>query len=310
MDEDRCDVIVVGGGAAGLSGALYLGRARRRVVVVDAGEQRNAAAAGIHGFLTRDGMPPADFLDLARAEVLAHGGEVRHERVTALRRSGDGFSAELSGGGRLRGRKVLLAAGLVDELPGIDGLAARWGKDAFQCPYCHAWEFRDRRLGVLAHPELPVEQALLLTQWSDSVTLLTHECPQLTDGHRARLAARGVDVVEGRVEQVVVEGDRLVGVRMAGGDVVPLDALALEPRFSVRSELLEGLGLSPDAHPLGEVLSCSSAAECVAEGVWLAGNIADLGGHVVGAAADGARAAIAINAELLEEDVDLALRRR
>jgi thioredoxin reductase len=310
VDEDRYDVIVVGGGAAGLSGGLYLGRARRRVVVVDSGEQRNAGAAGIHGFLTRDAMPPGEFLETARAEVRAHGGEVRHESVTALHRSGEGFAADLSGGGRLLGRKVLLAAGLVDDLPPIDGLAARWGKDVFQCPYCHAWEFRDRRLGVLAHPELPVQQALLLTQWSASVTLFTHESPGLTDDHLARLAARGVDVVEGAVERVVVEGDRLVGVLVAGGDVVPLDALALEPRFSVRTGLLEGLELSPEAHPLGEVLSCPAPAECVAEGVWLAGNIADLGGHVVGAAADGARAAIAINAQLLEEDVDLALRRR
>ena len=308
--DTRHDVVVIGGGAAGLSGALVLARAGRSVVVIDSGKPRNATAEGIHGFLTRDGMSPAEFLATGRREVTGYGGQMLEGRATSLERCDHGFVVRLEDGGTLHARKLLVGTGLVDEFPEVGGLRERWGRDVLQCPYCHGWEVRGKRIGVLAHPDLLVEQALLFSQWSPFVTLFMHVSRALTDEERERLDARGISVEEAAIDCLEVEDDRLVGVRLVDGSDVALDVFALEPRVNAGLDLLAEVGLTPEDHPMGKILPGSPPADSVVPGVWLAGNVTDLGAQVVGAAADGARAAIGINSELLQEDVQSAVDER
>src|SRR5215472_3052432 len=186
MDENY-DVVVVGGGAAGLSGAVALARSRRSVLVVDAGDPRNAPAGHVHNFLTRDGTPPAEIYAAGRGEVTRYGGRVCDARVTALSRDGGRFRAEI-GGRTVAARRLLVATGLRDELPGVPGLAARWGNDVVHCPYCHGWEVRDKRIGVLATGPVAMHQVLLFRQLSPHVTLLRHTGPVLTGEESGQLA--------------------------------------------------------------------------------------------------------------------------
>src|SRR3954466_13565579 len=209
METDGYDVVVVGGGAAGLSAALVLGRARRRVLVVDGGAPRNAPAAHMQGFLSRDGMPPAELLRAARDEVRRYGVEIVEDRVVDATA---GFALRLASGRTVHARHVLLASGAVDELPDVLGARARWGRDLLHCPYCHGWEVRDQPLGVLGTGPDSVEYAHLIRQWSDDVVLFTHTLA-VTDGERATLDARGIAVVDGPVERLVVTEDRLRAVQ-------------------------------------------------------------------------------------------------
>lgn len=206
------DVVVVGGGAAGLSAGLVLGRSRRRVLVVDAGEPRNAPAAHMQGYLSRDGMPPAEFLAEGRRELAAYDVDVADGRVTAVLPDGAGeFDVTLAGGRSVHARRIVVATGLVDELPELPGVAERWGRDVLHCPYCHGWEVRDQAFGVIASEVAGIHQALLVTQWSKDVTLFLHTVRELPDEDWAKLSAAGVTVVEGEVAGLQIEGDRLVG---------------------------------------------------------------------------------------------------
>src|ERR671928_787341 len=171
METARYDVVVVGGAAAGLSAALVLGRARRRVAVIDADAPRNAPAAHMHGFLSRDGMPPADLLAAGRAELAQYGVELVADRVVGIE---PGFVVRLAGGRVLRARRILLTTGVRDELPGIPGVRDRWGRDLLHCPYCHGWEVRDQPLGVLGTQPAAVQHAQLVRQWSDDVVFFVH----------------------------------------------------------------------------------------------------------------------------------------
>ncbi len=172
MDTNAYDVVVVGGGAAGLSAALVLGRARRRVAVVDAGAPRNAPAAHMQGYLSRDGMAPADLLAAGRAEVTGYGVELIADQVATIE---PGFGVRLAGGrGRAQARRILLATGVTDELPDIAGVRERWGRDLLHCPYCHGWEVRDQPLGVLGTLPGSVQHALLVRQWSDDVVFFVN----------------------------------------------------------------------------------------------------------------------------------------
>jgi len=174
MKTDNYDVVVVGGGAAGLSAALVLGRARRRVAVVDTGAPRNAPAAHMQGFLSRDGMPPADLLEVGRAEVLAYGVELVDDEVVAVSGS---FRLQLAAGRSLTSRRLVLATGASDVLPEIAGARERWGRDFLHCPYCHGWEVRDQPIGVLGTAPGSVEHAHLLRQWSDDIVFFAHIYP-------------------------------------------------------------------------------------------------------------------------------------
>jgi thioredoxin reductase len=303
------DVVVVGGGAAGLSGALMLARARRSVVVVDAGAPRNAPADGVHGLLGRDGTPPVELLDRGRAEVRSYGGEIVRGEVETVERDGDRFAVRLAGGGLLRGRRLLVTTGLVDELPDVPGLRERWGRDVVHCPYCHGWEVRDRAIGVLATGSMSMHQTLLFRQWSPDVMLFTHRSPVPEPEQAERLAARGIAVVPGEVAALEVTGDRLTGVRLADGTVIAREVVAVAPRMVARAGLLASLGLRAVEHPsgAGEHVPADPTGRTEVPGVWVAGNVTDLSAQVGAAAAAGAFAAAQINFDLVTEETDAAV---
>ncbi|WP_433252322.1 NAD(P)/FAD-dependent oxidoreductase [Actinomadura nitritigenes] len=302
--KDAYDVVVVGGGAAGLNGALMLARSRRSVVVVDAGSPRNAPAEGVHGLLARDGMPPAELLERGRAEVRRYGGHVVAGTVTEAVRCDGGFTVGLAGGRTVRARRLLVTTGLVDELPDVLGLAERWGRDVVHCPYCHGWEVRDRAIGVLSSGPMSVHQALLFRQLSDDVVFFAHTAPRPGGEQAEQLAARGVRVVEGEVAGLEIADDRLVGVRLADGAVVPRDALTVASRMTARGGFLAGLGLRPVEHPTGagEHIPADAVGRTEVPGVWVAGNVTDLSAQVGAAAAAGAMAGAQINADLVAEE--------
>src|SRR5690349_18248231 len=164
---DAYEVIVIGGGAAGLSGALMLARSRRSVVVIDAGSPRNALADGVHGLLGHDGIPPGELVERGRAEVRGYGGHVVSGEVASARREGPGFVVTLAGGRRVEARRLLVAAGLVDQLPDVPGVRELWGRDVLHCPYCHGWEVRGQAVGVLATGPRAMHIALLFRQLTD-----------------------------------------------------------------------------------------------------------------------------------------------
>ena len=303
--HDVHDVVVIGAGAAGLSAALLLGRARRDVVVIDAGEPRNAPAAHMHGFLSRDGLPPSALLDLGRAEVARYGVRLIRGRVEQIDHAfaDHGFFVRMAGGVVLKARRVLVATGMGDGLPDIPGVRERWGRDLLHCPYCHAYEVRDQPLAVLGTHPGAVHQALLLRQWSDDVVLVRHTL-DLTAQDREQLAARGVRFAEGEVRQLVVDGDRLRGIELADGRVVPRAAAFLFPRMVPHDTLLTGLGCDKDDN--GWVTTDRTGLTSVS-GVWAAGNVIDPRAQVVTAAGMGSAAAFAINTDLLDEDTDRAV---
>jgi thioredoxin reductase len=303
MEIPSYDVVVIGGGAAGLSAALVLGRARRRVLVIDAGAPRNAPAAQMHGFLSRDGLPPAELLELGREEVAAYGVVLAETAATRIVDDGaSGFSV-LLGEGSVAARRLLLATGLRDELPDIPGLRERWARDVLHCPYCHGFEVRARKLGVLGGAPGAVRYAQIVRQWSDDVLYLAPPGTLMTP-EREQLAARGIGIVEGAVQQVLVTDDHLCGVELDGG-TVRCEALFVPPRFVPNTDLLADLGcaLDEDGWPSTDATGLTSVA-----GVWVAGNVANPRAQVITAAGEGSTAAIAINADLVDDDVRAAVR--
>ncbi|MGW4489074.1 FAD-dependent oxidoreductase [Amycolatopsis sp. NPDC004368] len=306
--NENYDVVVVGGGAAGLSGAVALARSRRSVLVVDAGEPRNAPAGHVHNYLARESTPPAQLLAAGREEVIGYGGEIVAGAVTstvALDRGG--FAVELADGRTTRARRLLVATGLVDELPDVPGVAQRWGRDVLHCPYCHGWEARDQAIGVLATNPMAVHQALMWRQLSDDVVVFRHtssfDAEQLD-----QLAARGIRVVDGEVSALRVEDDVLTGVFLSSGEVVAREAIVVAPRFTARADVLVSLGLKPvelevDGHVIGSSVPADATGATTVPGVWVAGNVTDMKSQVVVSAAAGLTAGAAINGDLVAEDV-------
>ncbi|HXB50403.1 MAG TPA: NAD(P)/FAD-dependent oxidoreductase [Streptosporangiaceae bacterium] len=305
------DIVVVGGGAAGLAGATALARSRRSVLVVDAGEPRNTPAAHVHNFLTRDGTPPADVYAAGREEVARYGGAVETGRVTALSRDGERFAVQI-GDRTVTARRLLMATGLHDELPDVPGLAERWGLDVLHCPYCHGWEVRDHQIGILATGPGAVHQALLFRQLSQHVTVLAHTAPELADEQREQFAALGIAVIEGTVVQVEAGDNGLTGVKLADGSRVALDALIVAPRMTANAELLAPLGLTPvevtaGGQVIGTQIQADPSGATSVPGVWVAGNLANLQAQVITSAAAGLTAGAAINADLAAEDAGRAV---
>ena len=294
------DVVVVGGGAAGLSAALVLARARRTVALVDAGAPRNAPAAHLHGFMSRDGMPPRDLLAVGRSEVASYGGSLIDDTVVDV---APGLYVRLAGGSSMHARRILIATGLRDKLPHIPGVRERWGRDLLHCPYCHGYEVRDQPLGVLGGSPEAVQHALLVRQWSPDVTLFPHTDTLDPEQHE-QLQARGIQIADGTVARLVVGNDQLQGVELSDGTVVARTAVFVRPRFVPNADLLTGLGCELD--DLGWVVHDPVGRTSVA-GVWVAGNAADPRAQVITAAGQGSAAAIALNADLVDEDVKHAL---
>jgi len=294
------DVLVVGGGAAGLSAALVLGRARRRVAVIDAGAPRNAPAAHMQGFLSRDGMSPADLLAAGRVEVKGYGVELVEDQVVGIEA---GFVVRLAGGRVVQARRILVATGVRDELPAIPGVRERWGRDLLHCPYCHGWEVRDQPVGVLGTLPGSVQHAQLVRQWSDDVAFFVHTY-DLTADEEVQLEARGVGIVRGEIARLVVEDDRLTGVQLTDGRVIERTAVFIRPGNVPHADgLLTGLGCEVDE--AGFVL-VDATGRTSTFGVSAAGNVVDPRAQVITAAGAGSAAAIAINADLVQEDVERA----
>ena len=310
--ERHCDVAVVGGSAAGLAAALQLGRQRRSVIVVDAGGPRNAPAAHMHGYLGHEGIVPPALLEIGREEVRSYGGEVVPGRVDSVVRIDDGrFRLELVGGHAVVARRVLAATGLVDELPDIDGLAEHWGHDVIHCPFCHGFEVRDQRIVQLVTHPLGLHTTPLFRQLTADLTVVVHDLPDLDPDRLAAIRAGGVEVVHGHVERVVAGADgRVVAVELAGQAPVPADAVAIAPRFRVRADPFEALGLRPVAHMtgLGEVVEADDKGETSVPGLYAAGNVTDPAQQVLQAAANGSRVGAMISFSLAEEDLRAAAR--
>lgn len=304
---NQLDVVVVGGGAAGLSAALVLTRTRRSVAVIDAGEPRNAPAAHMHGFLGSDGLPPGDLLAAGRKEVIGYGGQVIAADVGAVARTSTSnehprFEVTLTDGQTLRARRLLIATGLGDRIPDIPGLRERWGRDLLHCPYCHGWEVRDTALGVLGGTPEAVTHAHLIRQWSDDVLLFTDGTP-LSPDHRAGLASRDIGIVDSPVARLVVADNVLLGVELTPGELVHRAAVFVRPEFVPHDDLLETLGCATSDD--GWVTVDGAGGTSVA-GVWAAGNVTNPRAQVITAAGEGSAAAIAINADLVAEDISLA----
>jgi thioredoxin reductase len=309
-DADRWDVIVIGGGSAGLSAALMLGRARRRVLVRDAGEPRNRFAAHMHGMLGRDGTSPLALLADGRREIESYGGVVRSASVVTTRRTDDGFAVDTADGNTEHSRKLLVATGARDELPDVLGLAEFWGRGVAVCPYCDGYEVRDRPIGILATSPASVAQAQLLRQWSASIVYLPNGVGSPTDDEAAALAARGIRIEDGVVDHVIGRDGQLAGVAMADGRVIELDAIFTGPRLVPRDEPLRQLGAARTEQQYGSLAATEPAGQTSVPGVWAAGNVATAFANVPFAIGMGALTGGNINHELILEDIEHALSAR
>ncbi|MEV8351251.1 NAD(P)/FAD-dependent oxidoreductase [Streptomyces niveus] len=313
--EATIDAVVIGGGAAGLNGALMLARSRRSVVVIDGGTPRNAPAEGVHGLLGQEGVPPAELLRRGREEVRGYGGEVvPGEVVSAVPAtpSAEGdprFTVTLADGSALRARRLLVATGLRDVLPDVPGLARHWGHGVVHCPYCHGWEVRDEPIGILAVGPASVHHALLFRQLTDDLVYFTRGTA-LDDETRARFAARAIRVVDTPVAAVESTGDgRIAGVRLSDGQLVARRVIAVATGMWARTEGLADLKLPMEDLPggMGRHFATGTAGVTPVRGVWVAGNATDPSAQVGASAAAGALSGAHINADLTTADTDAAL---
>ena len=309
------DVLIVGGGFAGSAAAVALGRAGRSVMVIDGNLPRNRFASHAHGYLTREGMSPLDMRDIGQAEAKDYGvtfvtGEVTDARVSA---NGREVALTLADGSRHRGRRLLVATGLTDVLPGIPGVSERWGRDAIHCPYCHGYEVRGQRLGLIVRPTpMTVHHALHLRQWSDRFTLFLNGADMPGAEDLEKLAARDIRVVPEPVAALEIdrEADTLRGVRLDGGEVVPIDAVFVMPLFTANTSLLAQMGAEIEETVMGSNVKVDWMGATSVPGVWAAGNVAQPMAQLAAAAASGSMAAGAINMSLVEEDVERAVATR
>jgi len=311
MDELQFDVIIVGGGPAGLSAALVLGRCRRRVLVCDAGHPRNASSHGLHLFLTRDGIEPAQFLNIAREQLRPYETvELRHATVADARRLPEGFEVVLGDseaaetgakGERIVARKLLLATGVVDTLPEIEGLAAFYGRSVFHCPYCDGWEMRDQPLAVYGQGENGAGLALELTLWSRELVLCTDGPSGLSRKERQRLDRHNIGVREDKIKRLEgIEGalDRVVFEK---GEPLKVQGMFFSTGNSQASNLARKLGCKLTRQGCVDTGDYELTS---VPGVYAAGDTTRLAQFVIIAAAEGAKAGFAINKELLKEDLE------
>lgn len=315
------DVIVIGGSAAGLSAALILGRSRRSVLVVDSGEPRNAPAAGAHNYLGHEGVAPTELVRIGRDEVAAYGVQVTAGRIVATSATsattGDGhdtvgFSVTLDSGEVVTARRLVVASGAVDVLPEVPGLAEQWGRGVVHCPFCHGWEIRDQRIGVLVTTPNGAHHALMFRALSNRVIVFLTEPALMDDTALAGLAARGISVIEGPVAAVVSEGDRLTGVRLGDGSYVELDALATASRPEARVGFLSGLGLAVTDQFMGDhrfatALTVDATGQTAVRGVYAAGNVTAPMATVIASAAAGTQTGAAVHGDLVQADLAVAL---
>lgn len=295
------DCIVVGAGPAGLSGALMLGRCRRSVLVCDGGEPRNGPAAAIHGYLTRDGTQPGEFLRLAHEEVRRYRTvEFHRGHVIDARRTSGGFSLTCAGGLQLSARKLLLATGVVDELPDVEGLQELYGTSVHHCPYCDGWEWRDQPLAVYGRGEAGLALALGLTVWTDDIVLCTDGPSGLSEKEEQELADAGIELREDPVVRLEGRAGLLERVVFAEGEPLPRRALFFCSDQHQRSDLAAKLGASFTAKGAVNTGTCEATN---VPGLYVAGDSSKEAQFVIVAAAEGTEAGMAINKALLKEDL-------
>jgi len=294
------DVIIVGGGPAGLSAALILGRSRRRVLIIDAGRPRNAAAVAMHGYLSRDGMAPSEFLRISREQLTNYPTvEFRPGEAVDAQRTKEGFTVHLEDGRSERSRLLLLASGVVDEVPEIEGLKSLYGKSVHQCPYCDGWEHRDEPVAVYGRGKSGAEFALELTAWSRDVILCSDGPAELPANEAGRLSRRGVTVIELAIARLEGEGAQLTGIRFENGEVLQRRALFFLPAQKPCSHLPKKLGCKfADA----ACLEVTDEAEANVPGVFAAGNASAGLQMVIIAAAEGAKAGVMMNQLLIDRE--------
>ncbi|MCU1516283.1 MAG: FAD-dependent pyridine nucleotide-disulfide oxidoreductase [Pseudarthrobacter sp.] len=254
-------------------------------------------------------MNPLELLSTGRSEVLSYGGTVIDGEAVSARRTLDGFEVVLGDGRRFSGRRLLVTTGLTDGLPPIDGLREQWGKGVVHCPYCHGWEIRGQRIGVLGTGPLSVHQALLFRQWSPDITLFLNDTVEPTDEEWEKLAARSITVVDGAVASVDAADGVLTGLTLHQGSSFDVQALAVGTRMEARSAILESLGLSSQEHPSGAGRSIETDAfgATAVAGVYAAGNVSNIMAQVITAAAEGVMTGARINADLIEEETRWAV---
>ncbi|MGZ8801451.1 MAG: NAD(P)/FAD-dependent oxidoreductase [Mycobacterium sp.] len=304
MDMDW-ECLVVGGGAAGLSAALVLGRARRRTLVIDSGGQSNRAAHGIGGLLGHDGRPPAELYELGRKELERYPSvEVRSGEVLTAQRCEGGFDVELADGTREQVKRVLLAMGMEYRPPPLPGLAELWGNSVFHCPFCHGWEVRDQPLAVLAEGERAVHMARLLRGWSDDVVLLTGGTGGLDAGQQARLSTAGITVDDREVAELASEHGELSAVVFADGSRLPRRGLLVATTLHQRTGLAAQLGVAfVAAGPVSaDAVEVDALSRTSVSGVFAAGDVCTQMPQVAAAIAAGSAAAASVVQSLMEEE--------
>lgn len=302
------DVIVVGAGPAGLSAAVMLGRSLRSVLVLDTGAPRNRFAAQMHGVLGNEGANPLDFLGRARAETEAYGVRFSSAQAATVSETTEGIILTTTDGETLTARNLIAATGVSDDLPAIPGLADGWGSDVLHCPYCHGWEVRGRRLGVLATSPLALHQVQLIRQWSPDLTFFSAAAGPVDDAVARALAARGV-VTEPRPVTELIRNDAgsLTGVRVQSGDVVALDAIFTAATLRPNDAYLNDLGLERTESMFGSFIQADDTGKTSNPRIRVAGNIATPAGNVTISMASGTMAGSMVNMDLVTEDFSLAV---
>jgi thioredoxin reductase len=292
------DVVIVGGGPAGLAAALTLGRARKRVLLCDSGPPRNAAAVHVQNFVTRDGIPPAEFRGIAREQLRPYiNVDVRDERARHIAGEVGAFAVRLDTDS-VRARRVLLCTGMIDELPDTEGLRELWGKSIFQCPYCHGWEVQDQRFAYLASSSERSSFALFLRGWTSDVVLLTNGEFAIAGEIRQKLEAGQVRVEERSIQRLVARGERLAHIEFTDGARVDRDVLFVHPPQR-QVDLVRALGIALDDK--GFVRVDETTAETAVRGIYAAGDLTTPAQGALLAAAAGTRAAAMLNHALTEE---------
>jgi thioredoxin reductase len=293
------DVIVIGGSFAGLSAALQLARARRRVLVLDSGQPRNRFAEFSHGLFGHDGQTPSALLAEARSQLLSYGTVSFTEGLaTDLAKTDDGFAVTVAGGTVHTAARLILATGVRDELAAIPGMQERWGISVLHCFYCHGYEVAGRRLGVLATNERALQTALLLPDWSEHVTLFTNGVLSLSPEQLTELHVRGVAVEVQPVVALLGDSPALSGLRLEGGRTISVDALFTNSRTRMASSLAEQLGCEFDEGPSGRFIRTGADKQTTVSGVYAAGDAARAGHNASWAVADGVTAGISAHQSL------------
>ncbi len=305
--DGEWECAVVGAGAAGLSAALVLGRARRRTVVIDDNDQSNRASDVIGGLLGYDGRPPADLYAAGRQELLAYPAvEYRRKRVCSGRRVDNGFVLEIEGAEPVHARRVLLATGMLYCPPEIPGLEQLWGTTVFQCPFCHGWEMRDKRLAALAAGETALHSTLMLRGWSDDVVALTDGRSDLSPDDQRTLRSAGVTVDDRRVVELIGDNGQLTAIAFADGTRMERDGLLVEAPLRQRSPLAEQLGATCTPGSLASgAISVDKIHRTEAGGVFAAGDVCTKEPHLAGAIAAGSKAAMIVVQSLLADEFGL-----